>query len=459
MLDQPGAGAIDALQPVAGLAGASPAAVATATAILATSTEVGAALQTVCELLATYDGVDLVVTSLVVLRPADEERWVSLGQRAWLREWIRPGARCSVAPRDGAGPEQALGMPWLSPRARTDVVAVPDTRRLPPEAAQDRRELESCRVGAIASLSLVRDGALLGSIGLARDTPGPWPEHHIADLRLLGAAVTARIAQELTERSLVEAMRRADAAHQSKEHFFAALGHELRTPIAALVGTADLLGEDAAERADSDDSGFAAAVERDAGVVLRAAEQLHAIVEDLLGTSAELGGRSETQWVDVAGALADVVHWLQTPARTGGVTVRPEVGPGVLVRTTPSALRQILTNLVGNAIAYNSPGGSVHVTADPATDEFGRPRVRIGVRDTGPGLTEDQQRAVFEPFVRFAGADVRGTGLGLSLSRSLAERDGGLMGVESEPGVGSVFWLDLASTRDGERHGPAEHTS
>jgi signal transduction histidine kinase len=74
--------------------------------------------------------------------------------------------------------------------------------------------------------------------------------------------------------------------------------------------------------------------------------------------------------------------------------------------------------------------------------------VRIRVRDTGPGLTPEQQGEVFKPFVRFAGPDIRGTGLGLSLSRSLAERDGGMLGVESTPGEGSVFWLDLPAPGD-----------
>jgi signal transduction histidine kinase len=85
----------------------------------------------------------------------------------------------------------------------------------------------------------------------------------------------------------------------------------------------------------------------------------------------------------------------------------------------------------------------VHVTTSETRDEFGDARVRVSVHDTGPGLTPEQQREVFTPFVRFAGPEIRGTGLGLSLSRSLAERDGGMVGVESAPGEGSVFWVDL----------------
>lgn len=426
---------------------ATPAAVAAAVAITSGDLDVADSVELLVQHLAT-GGADGVTVALTRLPPERNDGWIPLGARAWLREWMRPGAACSVAPPENAGPEHAFSLPWISMHARRDVVALTDTELLPPEADQDRRELTGAHVRALVTHSMIRGGVHFGSIGTARETPGEWPEEFVADIRLLTAALTTRLAEEEASRSLMEALRRADEAHESKEHFFAALGHELRTPITAVLGTAELLGEEAAEHADGDPRGFAAAVQQDSGIILRAAEQLHAVVEDLLGTGDELGGRSESQWVDVADALSDVVHWLRAPARGAEVTVVADVPAGVMVRTTPSALRQILTNLVGNAIAYNIRGGSVHVTATRAIDEFARPRVRVGVRDTGPGLTTEQQADVFKPFVRFATAEIRGTGLGLSLSRSLAERDGGLMGVESAPGKGSLFWLDLASTLD-----------
>jgi signal transduction histidine kinase len=437
----------EALQSVSSLP-ASAEAVALTIDLLSGSQGVVPTAERIGEHLATLDGVDLVAISLVMISPPSGNGWVTLGGRASLREWQRPGTSCSVAPSQDGTAEQANSLPWLSPTARRRAAVVVDIDQLPPEADQDRRELADCGVRAVITRSVARDNVLYCGVAIARESSGPWPAAQVADVELLATALADRIAAELSHRSLVDAVERADEAHESKEQFFAALGHELRTPIAAIMGTAELLGEDARERAEADASGFSASVSRDADIVLRAAEQLHAVVEDLLGTGRELGGGAETQWVDVAEAIADVVHWLQTPARTAEVRVESAVPPGVRVRTTPSALRQILTNLVGNAIAYNVPGGSVRIGATRAIDEFGRPRVRIGVRDTGPGLTPEQQREVFKPFVRFAVDDVRGTGLGLSLSRSLAERDGGLMGVESSPGAGSSFWLDLASTSD-----------
>jgi signal transduction histidine kinase len=145
--------------------------------------------------------------------------------------------------------------------------------------------------------------------------------------------------------------------------------------------------------------------------------------------------------------VGDVVHWLKAPALAAGVSISLPSDMSEWVSSTPSGLRQILANLVGNAIAYNHRGGTVSVATAASVDERGGSRVRITVRDTGPGLTLEHQAEVFKPFVRFAAPQVRGTGLGLALSRSLAERDGGLMGVESAPGQGAAFWVDLPAMR------------
>jgi signal transduction histidine kinase len=457
MSEPPSAQGVDALQQIPGSAPVSAAAGALATEILSGEESVTNAVEDVGVLLSSYPGIDLVAATLTVLDPEDDGTWLHLGERAWLREWSRAGTTCSVAPRQDAGAEGALSLPWLSQLARRDVTAIADTARLPVEAAQDIRELTSCGVQALVSRSILCDGVLFGSVAVARETAGDWPEQYVADLRLLSAALGSRMSATQARGSLADAIQRGDLARASQQEFFAAIGHELRTPIAAIVGTAELLGADARDLVETTsldgrvlDAGlarFVAGAAHDADVVLSAGEQLLAIVDELLGTGQELGGGAESQWVDVADAVADVVHWLRAPALSSGVGVSADVPAGTLVLTTPSGLRQILTNLVGNAIAYNRPGGTVRVTISRTRNEFAEPRVRLSVHDSGPGLSPEQQRDVFKPFVRFAGPQVRGTGLGLSLSRSLAERDGGMMGVESTPGEGSVFWVDLPAER------------
>jgi signal transduction histidine kinase len=437
---------------------ASPEGVAVASWILVGDGSVTESVERVGEFLASHADVDLVAVSLTQIVPDRGDDWVHLGERAWLREWRRPGTTCSVAPQQDAGAEQALSMPWVSQQVRRARVAViPDARLLPPAADQDRREMAVCGVSALVTAGVSSSGVMFGSLAMGRETAGEWPEPLVADLALFSSALGSRMSEAKARESLADAIQRGDLARASQQEFFSAIGHELRTPIAAVVGTAEMLGEDARdllgrlpENAQPHDgvltehaARFAVGVARDADVVLSAGEQLLAIVDDLLGTGQKLGGGAESQWVDVADAVADVVHWLRAPAISARVRVTADIDPQTFVLTTPSGVRQILTNLVGNAIAYNVPDGTVRVTQSRSHNEFGEPRVRVSVRDTGPGLTTEQQREVFKPFVRFAGPEVRGTGLGLSLSRSLAERDGGMMGVESTPGDGSVFWVDL----------------
>ncbi len=435
---------------------ASPPAAGLAIAVLAGEGSVTAAVERVGRLLISYPGVDLIGVSLTQIVPDQGASWVPLGERAWLREWSRPGVTASIAPGENPTPEQALSMPWVSALARRQVVVVPDSDALPPEAQQDRRELVACGIRALVTSAMIADGVMYGSLAMTRETPGEWPEGFVADVSLLSAALASRMSKAKAQDALADALRRGDQARSSQQEFFSAIGHELRTPIAAIVGTAELLVDDAQEActpvADETSpaatafAAFTTGVAGDAGVILSAGEQLLSVVEGLLSTAQDLGGGVESQLVDVADAVRDVTHWLSTPARAAGVTVHSAVPADTAVLTTPSGLRQILTNLVGNAITHNHRSGNVHVTTTRTRDEFGQERVRIAVRDDGPGLTAEQLRDVFRPFVRFAGPEVRGTGLGLSLSRSLAERDGGMMGVESTPGAGSVFWVDLPAS-------------
>lgn len=342
-------------------------------------------------------------------------------------------------------------MPWVSQRSRLGIVVIPDRDKLPHEAAQDAREMAQCHVRGIVNTSLLSGADMFGSFSMGSERAGDWPESLVADLRLLSSAFTSRMSADAARRSLADAIVRGDQASAVQQQFFAATGHELRTPISAILGFAEVLQSEAEDLEGVEDvqqvAGFVAQVRKDAGIIVGAGEQLLAIVEDLLSTARLLGdGGRET--VMVAEAVQDVVHWVRTPASAAEVQVSVEVDPALVVAATPAGVRQVLTNLVGNAIAHNRRGGAVTVTATSTRGEGGESRVRISVRDTGPGLTPRQLSQVFEPFVRFAEPGVRGTGLGLSLARAVAERDGGRLGVDSRPGEGSTFWIDLPAPPD-----------
>ncbi|WP_310529724.1 HAMP domain-containing sensor histidine kinase, partial [Nocardioides sp.] len=197
------------------------------------------------------------------------------------------------------------------------------------------------------------------------------------------------------------------------------------------------------EAGDLVEDPFAQAVGRDGAVILRACEQLMAVLEDLLSAGRVVADADLRAIVDIEAAVADVLHWHRTAAGAADVRLSSTVAPGQKVWAHPSGLRQVLANLVGNAIVHNVPQGSVEVSTASFVGESGEARLRVIVRDTGPGLAPEQLARVFEPFVRYAKPSVKGTGLGLSLSRAIAERDGGTIGAESSLGTGSAFWVEL----------------
>lgn len=429
-----------ALQDVPADAAVSPEAPRLACLLLDTTTSLDQGFTLIAEHFLALPRVELVAASLTTFAPEDDTSWTNLGQRAWVNEWLKPGSSCSILPGPEAGPEAALTMPWVSQRAREAVLTIDDIERLPPEADEDRREIAGCGIHSLVVRAQITDGVMFGSLALGSSQVGPWPHSHVADFRLINAALTARIALEQARRSLAEAVTTGAQTRETQQHFFASIGHELRTPLTAIIGYTEMMVE-AAD--DNPDDAFAASVSGDGRVILRAGEQLMAILEDLLSAGRALGGADLREGVEVEAAVADVLHWHQTAARTVDVRLSNTVVPGQQVWAHPAGFRQVLANLVGNAVVHNTRHGSVEVSSRTLVGESGESRLRVIVRDTGPGLAPEQLGKVFEPFVRFAGPSVKGTGLGLSLSRSIAERDGGTIGVESTPGEGSVFWVEL----------------
>jgi signal transduction histidine kinase len=387
------------------------------------------------------DRVDSFVAALTHFDPRDPDHWVSLGGRAWLREWRAADSPVRVVPENPGGSEDALSMPWMSQSIREGIVVIQDADLLPDEAAQDQREMAQCGARALIAGAQYGDGMMFGSFSISSATAGAWPEQYVADLRLLNGALTARMQIEYAKRAAADAMDLAEQARGGQQQFFATIGHELRTPIAAIIGFAEVLADEAELRIEKEGD-FPTQAQHDAGVILRAAEQLHAIVEDLLSTGRTMGDGEARTTQDLGLAVDDVIHWHHTPALARRITVSSNIEPDTVVLARASGLRQVLTNLIGNAITHNVEGGTVEISLERSMDEARDHRVRVIVRDNGRGLAPDEVARVFEPFVRFAQAGVKGTGLGLSLARAVAERDGAVIGVESTLGEGSVFWVD-----------------
>ena len=242
------------------------------------------------------------------------------------------------------------------------------------------------------------------------------------------------------QRQVWEAKRKAEAADRSRRELIMNVSHELRTPIASIQAHVDSLLLPEAERPDAPES------ERRLRVTAAETRRLADLIEDLLmlarADSHEL--KVSNRAIELAPIVEQVGHALAPLARAErSVTVSVEDLPaGAWAVGDPDRLAQVLTNLVRNAINYTPEGGVVSVRVDEGTFEH----IRIGVSDTGPGISAGDLEHIFERFYRADSSRARNTGgfgLGLSIARELLEAMGGSLSATSEPGLGSTFWISL----------------
>ncbi len=274
----------------------------------------------------------------------------------------------------------------------------------------------------------------IGMISLSRVDADAFSPEEVELVSLLGrivATAVQNIRAYESERDTVEELRRLSAL---RADFVSLVSHELRSPMAAVIGAARTLQA----RRES-----LTAEQRDAFLALIADEtnRLAALVGDVLDTSRIEAGTFSYRFTDVD--LARLVEDAVATARAGQdeVRVRTTVANGLpRVRGDSERLRQVLTNLIDNAIKYSPAGDEVEVRV--VSEDGG---VRVAVTDRGPGIPHDQQRLIFEKFARaeVPGGSKPGTGLGLYIAQSFAEAHGGTVEVDSRPGEGATFTLSL----------------
>ncbi len=257
-------------------------------------------------------------------------------------------------------------------------------------------------------------------------------------LQRLNAELEERVRLRTAE--LEQARDDAQQANRAKTGFLSNMSHELRTPMNAVMGFAHLLATDPREPLSERQRGYAQNI-------ARAGEHLMGLINELLDLARIEAGKLQIdpQAVDLLPLLADCQRLVALEAAEQGVVLvellADHAAPqGWAVRADPKRVVQVVVNLLSNAIKYNRRGGQVRLRLE---DEG--PQVRLVVQDTGRGLSVEQQARLFQPFER-AGAEqsgIQGSGIGLALSRRMAELMGGELGLDSVPEQGSQFWLRL----------------
>jgi signal transduction histidine kinase/ActR/RegA family two-component response regulator len=285
---------------------------------------------------------------------------------------------------------------------------------------EDRYELtyirkDGSRFPAVVSITALRDeGRIIGYLLIGTDN-----------------SVRKRVESELHL-----ALAAAEQANRAKTDFLSSMSHELRTPLNAILGFAQLLA--------SGSPPPTAPQKRNLDQILKAGWYLLELINEILDLALVESGKAtlSREPVSLAEVMLECRSMIEPQAQRRGLAMKfPQFDVPLYVSADRTRVKQILINLLFNAIKYNTPGGAVVVECALGA----RDRVRVSVRDTGAGLSPEELAQLFQPFNRLGRQDgaEEGTGIGLVVTKRLVELMGGRIGVDSTLGAGSEFWVEL----------------
>jgi signal transduction histidine kinase len=364
--------------------------------------------------------------------------WRVEGTVARLRaRWIAPGGPDPVALLSALGETRPIDRRRLQGLAMLErrTVYVPDVRAIP----EVEMPLPSARrdgFRTLAAAPLLRDAEPVGAIFVSAREPNALTERHLRLLETFAdqaviAIENARLFQELADKSA-----QLEQASQHKSEFLANMSHELRTPLNAIIGFTEVLLEKYFGEVNAKQEDYL----KD---VLTSGQHLLALINDILDLSKVEAGRMELELAtfDLGPALEAGLVMVKERASRGGIALSLEVAEKVgRIEADERKVKQVLFNLLTNAVKFTPDGGKVTVSA-----RRGDGRVEVAVADTGVGIAPEDLGRIFDEFgqARNQAGQGEGTGLGLALCKRFVELHGGTVAVTSEVGVGSTFTVAL----------------
>jgi signal transduction histidine kinase/CheY-like chemotaxis protein len=360
--------------------------------------------------------------------------------RVFLYEQSRSEAALTHEWRADTAPDSTATAPLIPRRLlrrRDEVVDVPRVA-----AAREgtlEAVLESQGVGGVILVPVANSSAWLGFIELVCFGRGhEWLKADVQLLRLLGEIMASTLQRCTAERELETARAGAEAASDAKSEFLARMSHELRTPLNAILGYAQLLQRDEA---------LGSAQRTQIETIRRSGEHLLTLINEVLDLARVESGKLDIAAVDtdLSALVRDVGAMFKPRAENAGLSFSCELEEPCpqRIRADDRRLRQVLINLLGNAVKFTPTGGEVRLDVRARRAGGDRWLVTFAVSDTGIGIADHDLPKIFDPFYQVLERKAEGIGLGLAITRRLVEAMAGELKVASELGRGTTFTLTI----------------